>query len=171
MLNIFNNLKPFFEECYRRYSVREYSRLLKISPPTASKILKEFNKEGLLKIVKENNYLYFWANKDNKIFVNMSKIYWVYRLEDFLDYANKTLINPTIILFGSLSKAEAKLDSDLDITIFADDKKKIDIQKFENKLKRKIQLFIFNAPEDVKNKELLNNILNGFILCGKIRWT
>ena len=35
MLNIINNLRPFIEDCYRRISVREYSRLLKVSPPTA----------------------------------------------------------------------------------------------------------------------------------------
>jgi len=46
MLNIINSLMPFFEDCYRRINVREYSRLRKSSPPTASKILFELNKEG-----------------------------------------------------------------------------------------------------------------------------
>ena len=48
MLNIINNLKPFIEDSYRRINVREYSRLMKISPPTASKTLFELSKEGLL---------------------------------------------------------------------------------------------------------------------------
>ena len=58
MLNIINNLRPFIEDCYRRINVREYARLTKISPPTASKILSEFNQEGLLSIEKDRNYIF-----------------------------------------------------------------------------------------------------------------
>ena len=53
MLEIINNLAPFFEDCYRRISVREYSKIIKVSPPTASKILMEYYKEGLLKRQEE----------------------------------------------------------------------------------------------------------------------
>ena len=56
MLNIINNLKPFFEDCYGRINVREYARIIKISPPTASKILLELNKEGLLLMENDKNY-------------------------------------------------------------------------------------------------------------------
>lgn len=48
MLKIFNNLEPFFENNYKRINVREYARLKKISPPTASKLLSELQKEDLL---------------------------------------------------------------------------------------------------------------------------
>ena len=36
---------PFFQDCYRRINVREYSRLMKISPPTASKLLSSYSQE------------------------------------------------------------------------------------------------------------------------------
>ena len=49
MLKIIYILKPFFEDNYRRINVREYARLQKISPPTASKILEQMHKEKLLK--------------------------------------------------------------------------------------------------------------------------
>ena len=54
MLTIFNNLKPFFEDNYRRISVREYARIIKISPPSASKLLNNLEKEGLLTKEKKN---------------------------------------------------------------------------------------------------------------------
>ena len=168
MLNIINSLKPFFEDCYRRINVREYSRLRKISPPTASKILFELNKEGLLLIEKDRNYIFYYANKNNKIFVDLSRIYWNLRLDNLVDFLNKTLINPTIILFGSLSKAETKNDSDIDIGIIGH-KKELDIKNFENNLRRKIQLFFFSSIEDIKNKELANNIINGYILKGRFK--
>lgn len=168
MLDIINNLKPFIDDCYRRINVREYSRLMKISPPTASKLLSKFNKEKLLLMEKDRNYIFYYANKNNKIFVDLSRIYWNLKLNNLVEFLNKNLTNPTIILFGSLSKAETKEDSDIDIFIIGH-KKKLDIKDFENNLKRKIQLIFFSSVEDMKNKELANNILNGYILEGRLR--
>ena len=168
MLKIINNLKPFFEDCYRRINVREYSRLIKVSPPTASKILFEFNKEGLLLIEKDRNYIFYYANKNNKLFIDLSRIYWSSKLAKLIDFLNKKLTNPSIILFGSLSKAETKNDSDIDICVIGH-KKELDLKDFENNLKRKIQLFFFNSLEDIRNKELANNIINGYVLEGRLR--
>ena len=168
MLEIINNLRLFFEDCYRRINVREYSRLMKISPPTASKILFELNKEGLLLIEKDRNYIFYYANKNNKMFIDLSRIYWNVRLNNLVDFLNKNLTNPAIILFGSLSKAETKNDSDIDICIIGH-KKELNIKNFEDNLKRKIQLFFFSSIEDIKNKELANNIINGYILEGRLR--
>ena len=85
-----------------------------------------------------------------------------------VNFFNENLTNPAIILFGFLSKAEAKNDSDIDICIIGH-KKELDIKNFENNIKRKIQLFFFNSIEDIKNKELANNIINGYILEGRLR--
>ncbi|MEK6792786.1 MAG: nucleotidyltransferase domain-containing protein [Nanoarchaeota archaeon] len=168
MLSIFNNLKLFFEDSYRRINVREYSRLTKISPPTASKMLLKFNKEDLLIMEKDRNYLFYYANKNNKLFIDLSRIYWKLKLDGLINFLNNELTNPSIILFGSLSKAEVKEDSDIDICIISH-KKDLDIEKFENNLKRKIQLFFFNSIKDIDNKELTNNILNGYILEGRLK--
>ena len=48
MLKIINDLRPFFEDCYRRVNVREYAKIMHISPPTASKILDSYHHENLL---------------------------------------------------------------------------------------------------------------------------
>lgn len=168
MLNIINNLKPFFEDCYRRINVREYSRLMKISPPTASKILFDFNKEGLLQIEKDRNYIFYYSNKNNKLFIDLSRIYWKIKLSELINYLNQSLTNPSIILFGSLSKAEVKEDSDIDICIIGH-KKELNFKNFEKNLKRKIQLFFFSSIEDIKNKELTNNIINGYLLGGRFK--
>ncbi len=167
MLKIINDLKPFFEDCYRRINVREYAKLMQISPPTASKILAYHNAENLLLKVTYRNYLLFYANKESKRFIDLSRIYWDYRLKDLVTFMEKKLTNPTIILFGSLSKAETKSDSDLDLAVFAH-KKDLNIESFEKKIKRKIQLFWFKSPKDIKSVELANNIINGYILKGKV---
>ncbi|MEM4282488.1 MAG: nucleotidyltransferase domain-containing protein [Candidatus Woesearchaeota archaeon] len=168
MLEIFNTLKPFFEDCYSRINVREYARIQKISPPTASKILENLYKEGLLKKEKEKIYNYYFVNKDSELFVELSRIYWKKILEDsgLLKELEKNLLTPIVYLFGSLSKGEAKIDSDIDLAIFTPTKKEINLEKFEKLLKRRIQIFVFRGIEDVKSENLLKNILNGFKIKG-----
>lgn len=168
MLNIINNLKPFFEDCYAKINVREYSRIAKISPPTASKTLFELNKEGLLIMEKDRNYIFFYANKNNKTFIDLSRIYWRFKLNELTNLLNKHFTSPSIILFGSLSKAETKADSDIDLCIIGH-KKEINLKDFEDKLKRKIQLFFFPSIENIKNKELANNIINGCLIKGQLK--
>lgn len=168
MLNIINNLRPFFEDCYRRINVREYSRLMKVSPPTASKILFEMNKGELLKIEKERNYIFYYANKENKDFIDLSRIYWRKKLNNFINYLYKNLTEPVIILFGSLSKGEVKGDSDIDIIILSS-KKEINLKKFEKNLKRNIQIFWFNSINDINDQGLKNNIINGYVLSGRLK--
>lgn len=166
MLEIINNLTPFFEDCYRRISVREYAKIIKVSPPTASKILMEYHKEGLLKKQEDRNYLFFFTNKENKVFIELSKVYWMDKLKEVVEYIENKTVNPTIILFGSLSKAEVTPDSDIDITIISS-KKNISLEDYEKKLKRKIQVFWFDNFKEIP-KELKNNILNGYSLSGKV---
>ncbi|MGM5482240.1 MAG: nucleotidyltransferase domain-containing protein [Nanobdellota archaeon] len=166
MLKIFDNLAPFFNDCYRRISVREYARLQKISPPTASKLLQEYYKKGFLKKEYDRQYHYYYAEKDSSLFRKISVIHWEIHLKTLLDHIEKETLNPVIILFGSFSKAEVNPASDIDIAVFTPTKKEIDLKSFEKKLKRNIQLFMFKGLESADRK-LLNNILNGERLRGK----
>ena len=169
MLKIIDRLKPFFEDNYKRLGVREYSRLVGISPPTASTLLKKFKKEGLLKREKDKQYINYFANNRNNLFIDLSRIYWKQILENsgLLSHLEKQFYNPNIILFGSLSKAEVTDKSDVDIAVFSNNKKEINLKKIEKKLGREIQLFIFKSRENVKNPELLNNILKYFKIKGE----
>lgn len=168
MLKIFNDLKPFFEDNYRRINVREYARIRKMSPPSASKRLQEFEREGLLCQEKERGYIFYVAKREGTVFQQLSKIYWSLALEKagVLDEIEKTCIAPIIVLFGSLSKAEVKKDSDVDLAVFTTSERKINIERLERKLKRKLQVFYFKDRKEVKGEELLNNVLNGHKLRG-----
>ncbi|MFH1505910.1 MAG: ArsR family transcriptional regulator [archaeon] len=170
MLKIFNNLEMFFEDNYLRVNVREYARLMNISPPSASTLLASLENEGLLKSEKEHRYIFYSANRENMLFVELCKAYWRMRFKKIglLDYLQEELVNPLVVLFGSFSKAEIKQDSDIDMAVFSVTKKELDLRSFEKKLKRNMQLFAFKDEKDVLNKELLKNIRNGFVLLG--RW-
>lgn len=168
MLKIIDNLTPFFGDNYRRINVREYARIRKISPPTASKLLEMLHKEGLLKKERDRNYIFYRANRENSLFIDLSRAYWKCTLKSsgLIDLFENEFLSPIIILYGSLSKAEAKQDSDIDIAVFTETKKDLKLEKFEKKLNRKIQLFVFRGMKSVKNEELLKNILNGYKLEG-----
>lgn len=168
MLDIFNKLGPFFEDSYLKVGVREYSRLIKVSPPSASKILKNFEKEGLLKSVEEKRYLCFYVNPSSKLFIRLHNFYWEIKINNsgLIDYLEKSLVSPLIILFGSFSKSEINANSDIDLAIFTSSNPKLDVEKFEKKFNRKIQLFLFKNEKEVKNKNLFRNILNGTRLNG-----
>lgn len=169
MLEIINSLKPFIEDCYAEIGVREYSRVIRISPPSASKQLKSFEKQGLLKVREDRGYLLFRANRESDILRDISIIYWKIQLKELVEHVNIEMNNPTIILFGSLSKLEAKKDSDIDIAVIGNHakSKKIIINNFEKKFKRKIQLFFFNNLKEAP-KELANNLINAKILSGRL---
>ena len=44
------------------------------------------------------------------------------------------------------------------------------IKKFERKLKRRIQLFVIKEIKDLKNEHLVNNVLNGIVIQGRVEW-
>ena len=69
-----------------------------------------------------------------------------------------------IVLFGSFQKGEDIEQSDIDLFIESP-KLKIDLKKFEKKMKRKIELH-FKENFSKYPKELKNNIINGTVLFG-----
>ena len=168
MLKIINDLQPFFEDCYRRINVREYSRMMKCSPPTASSKLKQCAKEELLNEEPSRQFKFYYANRENKQFIDLSRIYWSGRLKPLAVYLEKQGIHPGIVVYGSLAKGETTKDSDIDIALFSH-KKKLSLQQFENQFKRKIHILGLPSLSGLKNKELANNIANGYILQGRVK--
>src|SRR3989344_2949318 len=111
---------------------------------------------------EDKKYHLYFTKKENHIFIKLQQIYYQEELKPLCEQINKELVNPTIILFGSFAKAEINENSDIDLAIFTISNKKIELQKFERKLNRKIQVFLFKDRNTLKeNEELLNNILNG----------
>jgi len=157
------------EDCYSEIGVREYSRVMGITPPTASKLLKEFGAQGLLKKREDRGYILFRANRENPVLKDLSRIYWREKLKEIIEYLNNNLHEPTIILFGSLIKIEAKKDSDIDLAVFTEMNRNLNFERFEKILRRKIQLFRFKSLSDINSKELKMNILNSYVIQGVMK--
>jgi predicted nucleotidyltransferase len=170
MFNEFNTLKLFFDEPNREFNVREVARLLKVSPPTVSTRLKGFAKVGVLKYRKERMLDLYKANLDSEDYINLKVFYLVKGLKDvgLMDYLNKVYLKPVIVLFGSGADGLDTEMSDVDLLIVSEKTKVVDCKKFERKLKRKVHLVVVENLKKLKNEHLLNNVLNGVRVQGRL---
>ena len=139
MLDIFNRLQPFFEDSYLESGVREYSRLVNISPPCASDWLKRFEKEGILASRLERNHLLFRTNRNSLALKHISLAYWSVKLMKLVEHLSNKLNEPDIWLFGSLTKLETRKESDIDIFVNCTEQD-IDVEDFEKLFNRKIEI-------------------------------
>ncbi len=168
-----NILKPFFENPNEEFQIRELSRLLKINHTTIRQYLLKLVKEGLIEIKKGKPYDYF-KSKINKKFLNLKLFFNFEKLREsnLIEQIEKDYDYPVIILFGSYSSATDDFNSDIDLFVLSEIKKENNYSKLEIKLNRKITIHLFSKDKfnsaKTKNPELLNNILNGITLSGKL---
>ena len=165
-----DTLRYFFEEPEREFHLREFARLIRHSPSTTAKYLSELLKNGVLITRKNKGLLLYKSNTENRLYKDTKLFYnlQIIRSSGLIDYLIEEFNHPkVIILFGSFRKSENIPESDMDIFVETAIKRELDLSQFEKKLKHPIQLFQFSSKEleemKSKNKELLNNILNGII--------
>ena len=166
-------IEQFIREPEREFHVREISKMLKKSPTTVSKYLKEYEKERILKSQKKLNHLLFKANTNDPVFkqIKLNHNLSTLHKSGLIDYLKEKFNHPeAIILFGSFAKAENTVKSDIDILVITSSKKDTELKDFEKKLGLPIQLHIYSNKDietmKVKNKNLLNNLVNGIVLSG-----
>ncbi|MCK5373402.1 MAG: nucleotidyltransferase domain-containing protein [Candidatus Aenigmarchaeota archaeon] len=166
-------LRPFFEAPNTEFNVREIARILKITPATASKRLKDLKSTGFIKYRKERILDLYKADLGSEIYRNLKTYYTIQQLNDtgLLEALNRFYLKPAIVLFGSASKGMDTKDSDIDLLIITENIKVLpDQKKYEQKLKRKIQLFTHKSIKEIRNEHLVNNMANGITLQGNVEW-
>jgi predicted nucleotidyltransferase len=165
----YNVLQEFFDSPRKNFQMRAISRIIKLAQPSVSNYLKELTKEKLILKQKTGLYPIYIANRENELFKLYKKLNLIQRIQTsgLLSHVYDSCIPDCIILFGSASIGEDIEESDIDLFIQSRTEK-INLTKFEKKLKRKINLF-FEEDFVKLSKELKNNILNGIILRGYIK--
>lgn len=166
-------LKIYFENSLEEYSVRDIAKLSKIAPSTASKVIKDLKNKKIIKVRKYKNILLSKANVESELYKDIKRFYNIQKLKNsgLIKKINEIYNYPTIILFGSYSKGEDVPNSDIDLAIFTDNKKNLqDINKFEKILRKELQIFYINEKFFEKNTELVNNMINGTIIQGAVKW-
>ena len=147
-------LQEFFDAPRTNFHMRELSRNTKIAQPSMLNHLKALGKEGLVLREKKSIYPTYRANRDNEAFKIYKRLNMVVRMYEskMLDVIYDVCFPSVIILFGSASLGEDSEESDIDIFIGAP-QKKLDLEKYEKVLKRKINPFF------EENFQRLNNEL------------
>ena len=165
-------LHSFFENSEKEYHIRELAKIVGKSPTTMSKYLDNLKRQGVLESNRKFNHLFYKA-ADNFKFKDLKFNYNIKKIRDsgLIEYLVENYNHPEVIsLFGSFRKAENFSESDIDLLIISPLKKELNFDKFEKKLGHKIQIFSYTKQSieemKIKNKELLNNFVNGYILYG-----
>jgi len=173
MFKELNTLRLFFEEPSREFNVREVARILRLSPATVSKELKIFAKKEILKERRERIFKLYRTNLENDFYRDLKIFYNMRKIKDsrLIEALNSFYLKPAIVLFGSASMGEDIETSDFDFLIVSEKTKDFpDLKKFERKMERRLQLLVVKDIKDLRNKHLINNVLNGISLQGKIKW-
>ncbi|MBI4177467.1 MAG: nucleotidyltransferase domain-containing protein [Candidatus Aenigmarchaeota archaeon] len=173
MFTELNILKSFFEEPTREFGVREIARIKGISPATASKELKDLAKSGILKRHKERTATLYRADMENDLYKDLKVFYNVRKIREsgLLETLNSFYLKPAVVLFGSAAFGMDTETSDFDLLVVSEKTKELkDLKIFEAKIKREIQVFVVNEIKDLRNGHLINSVLNGIVIQGRIKW-
>ena len=163
MFNELNILRPFFENPGSEYGVREVGRIIDVAPATASKELKNFSINGVLVERKERMYNLYKANVTNDLYIDLKTFFYKRRLKDsgLLNEINKAYDFPIIIL----KESNDSIDSinSIELIIFTNINKKLDISRSEKKLGKKIRLNIIKKNK-LNQSAKLNEISDDLIV-------
>ena len=166
-------LRHFFEEPEREFHLREIARLIGSAPSTASKYISELVEIKIITARSSKGFKLFKSNTENALYNDCKLFYNIHQIRNsgLIEFLVEEFNHPkAIVLFGSFRKSENIPESDIDIFIETARKKEPNLTKFEKKIGHPVQLFQFSRNEigqmKSRNKELLNNIVNGIVLEG-----
>ncbi|MEK6938645.1 MAG: nucleotidyltransferase domain-containing protein [Nanoarchaeota archaeon] len=159
-------LRLLFTKTGVKLNQREIANFLKVSPPAVMKALPNLN--NFIKISKDKRWSIELNRSEHKVMQlkradNLKQIYES-GLADFLE--NK-FPGATIILFGSYSRGEDLINSDIDIAVIGRKDKLIDLGKYEKELERQINIHFYDSFTKI-HKNLKENLCNGILLTGGI---
>jgi len=161
-------LKEFFDSPKKGFYMREISRRTSVSNPSVLSYLRSLTKERLIIKEKEGLYPTYKANTENPLFKALKKQDLVINIinSGLIKTIEKETMPNCIVLFGSGSRGEDTKGSDIDLFVQAREKE-INLKKYENILRRKINI-LFEGKISSLSRELLNNIVNGQVLYGHL---
>lgn len=150
---------------------RQIANFLQVSQPAVMKSIPGFEKESLIK-VKQDKETKRWSielNRENHRVMQLKRannLKMVYEtgLADFLE---SEFAGASIILFGSYSRGDDTINSDIDIAIIGRKEKQIDLTKYEKELEREINLNFYDSFKIIQ-KNLKENLCNGIMLAGSV---
>jgi hypothetical protein len=158
---------------WRQWHFEEIIKETKVSRSVASKWLKIYCNQGLLKRIKEpGSFPYFTAGKNNPFYEAKKRIYALEHLYEsgLIAYLAACDSVQTAVIFGSMHRGDWYKNSDVDLFILGD-LGDFDKAGFERKLGRSIEIHQIESPKELRTitSTLLQNLINGYFVKGRVQ--
>ena len=164
-------LRLLFVKAGKSLNQRQIANYLGVSQPAIRKALPKLERVGFVKVRqdKETRRWLIELNTYNDMAMKLKRADNLRQIYEsgLVDFLEKEFIGATIILFGSFSRGDDTINSDIDIAIIGRKEKKVDLRKFEEILERKIILNFYDSFDKI-HKNLKENLFNGIVLAGGI---
>ncbi len=148
-LMLFKTLRFFIDCPYQEVYLRQLAKKTGLSPFAIKKYADFLIEEGLILEDKRANLRYFKANINNPFFKHLKIAFNVNLLQKsgLINHLTENISNvSSIILFGSMAKGLDDEKSDADILVIGKEKH-MDLEKFEEIIKRNISMHVFGWSE------------------------
>lgn len=157
----------FVNEPMKIHYIKEISRKIELAHTSVIKHLKSLEERGLIVREKGERFFGYKADRDSKDFLFYKQIFNLISIREsgFLDFIIDSLYPQAVVLYGSYLRGEDVEKSDIDLFVISNVRKKMDVDKFERVLKRRIHIIIEKNISRV-NEELKGEINNGLVLYG-----
>ncbi len=164
-------LRLLFVKTGTSLNQRQIANFLEVSQPAVMKSISGLEKESLIKVNqdKETKRWSIELKRDDYKVMHLKradnlKLVYETGLADFLE---SELAGASIILFGSYSRGDDTINSDIDIAVIGRKDKQIDLTKYEKALERKININFYDSFKNI-HKNLKENLCNGIVLAGGV---
>ena len=155
----------------RIHYIKEVSKKIGLAPTSVKLHIKYLAQTKIILKKKGDIFSGYLANTDNSDFVFYKKILNLIKLKEsgLLGFLAESFYPEAIVLYGSYAKGEDIEQSDIDLLILTKVKKRIDAEKFEKALKRKIHILTEENLNKLPN-ELKTEIINGITMQGYLKY-
>lgn len=161
-----NILRELFKKTGSTINQRQLALELAVSQPAIKKALPHLEQLDFIKVKKEQR-LAISLNTDNPAVMQLKRVDNLKHLyeSNLADFLEQELAGATIILFGSFSRGEDTIDSDIDIAVIGRKEKELNLTAYEKQLERTININYYESFKEI-HKHLKENLANGIILTG-----
>ncbi len=160
-------LEVFFKQPTSLHFVREISREISLAPTSVRNIINELLEQGLIKVKKSRPFNGYVADRENDFFIFSKKAFNLSSLYDLRAFIIESVHPSAIILFGSYSRGEDVEGSDVDIVVVSKVRRQMNLEDFEKKLERKINIITVDSLKKL-DERIVKKLYNGIVLQGEI---
>ena len=150
---------------------RQIANISQVSPPAIMKALPNLEKENLIRIMqdKETKRWSIELNRANPKAMQLKRVDNLKQIYEsgLADFMEKEFAGATIILFGSYSRGDDIINSDMDIAVIGRKEKDVDLTEYEKGLERKIIINFYDSFKNI-HKHLKENLSTGIMIIGGI---